>query len=228
MLITKRRSNSILPPPLVLDNNVLQQVYTYRYLGVTLSSDLSWRPHITAVCKKTKRLVGLVHRRFSAHASPDALVLLYKSFVRPHLEYASAAWSPYHKGEIKQLESIQKFALKVCLKAWNNSVSYDSMLEMSGLRSLECRRKIARVCHLFKVIFELTHFPNNDIHPRVTTHHTRNLTKHSLDPIVSRTYLYKNSFVPATIELWNNVVMQVEMEECESLRTFKFQIFAVI
>ncbi len=221
MLITKRRSHSIHPPPLILDNSVLQRVYSYKYLGLTFSADLSWRPHISAVSKKSKRLVGLVYRRFSAHASSEALVMLYKSFVRPHLEYASAAWCPYHRGEIQLLESVQKFALKVCLKAWDHSMSYNDMLESSGVCSLEHRRMVGRVSHLFKILNNLTHFPTNDIQPKDTTYKTRQQNSHSLKPIICRTLAYKNSFVPATVELWNKLVTVVDIKQCASVRTLK-------
>ncbi len=41
--------------------------------------------------------------------------------IRPHLEYASAVWSPHLAKDIKLLEDTQKFALKVCTKKWDTA-----------------------------------------------------------------------------------------------------------
>ena len=35
-------------------------------------------------------------------------ILLYKSMVRPHLEYANSVWCPYKQGDIKELKKIKK------------------------------------------------------------------------------------------------------------------------
>jgi len=40
---------------------------------------------------------------------------LYKSMVRPHLEYANSVWCPYKQGDIKEVEKIQKRATKLVI-----------------------------------------------------------------------------------------------------------------
>ena len=77
------------------------------------------RPHMDDTCDegciKTRRLVGLLHHLFSTYSSPNTLVKLYISFIRPHLEYAIAIWDPYLIKDVTELEDIQKFALRVCM-----------------------------------------------------------------------------------------------------------------
>ena len=53
-----------------------------------------WRLHIDSICSKAKRLLGLLYRRFYLHASPQALLEMYLTLVRPHTKYASSAWIP--------------------------------------------------------------------------------------------------------------------------------------
>ena len=57
MLITRKRSNSLTPPPLSLGPSIIERTYSYKYLGVTISSNLSWSEHIHAICTKAKRLL---------------------------------------------------------------------------------------------------------------------------------------------------------------------------
>ena len=114
MLITRKKSNSLPPPPIMLDGTELKRVHSYKYLGITLTSNMSWSPHITVCCNKTRRLIGLLYRRFHQHSSSSTLIKLYCSFICPHLEYASVVWNPGLKGENDALENVQKFALRVC------------------------------------------------------------------------------------------------------------------
>ena len=119
LFVPKKLSRSLPPPALLLNGSLLQQVLSYRYLRITITSDLSWYPHITTICNKTRKLIGLLYRRFSRNAIPSTLLKLYTTFVRPHVEYASIVWSPHFKNEVDALEKVQRFALRVCLRQWN-------------------------------------------------------------------------------------------------------------
>ena len=52
---------------LLLSNGTqLNQVASYKYLGVTITSNLSyaWLPHNTSLCNKARKLVGMIYRKF--------------------------------------------------------------------------------------------------------------------------------------------------------------------
>ena len=75
-----RKKNSLLPPvPLHLGGQLLECVNSYKYLGVHLSSDLSWSNHTQHVCVKAKKLIGLI---FYNHIPQNMLLKLYKSLVQ--------------------------------------------------------------------------------------------------------------------------------------------------
>ena len=46
------------------DTHSLTRAHHHKYLGVTLTSDLSWSLHITNICKKTRKQTGLLYRNF--------------------------------------------------------------------------------------------------------------------------------------------------------------------
>ena len=56
-------------------------------------------------------MLGLIKRNFNLLCR-DSFVMLYKSMVRSHLEYANAVWNP-HRGLIKDLERVQMRATKL-------------------------------------------------------------------------------------------------------------------
>ena len=82
----------------------LEQVENFKYLGVLLSSNLSFSQHITiqTICAKARKILGLLYRRFYKNTSNKALLQLYISLVRPHLEYASPVWNPCLKKDRRQ------------------------------------------------------------------------------------------------------------------------------
>ena len=110
----------------------LEQVHSYKYLGVLLTSDLSWSPHVTNICTKARKVLGLLYRRFYGSTSQDSLKQLYLSLVRPHLEYACQVWDPHLAGDNKAIESVQKFALKLATAKWDKS--YNELLDLAELK----------------------------------------------------------------------------------------------
>ena len=157
MHISRKRSNSLPPPQLYLNSTELVQVTSYKYLGVIFTNTLSWHPHITAICKKTRKQIGLLYRNLYQHSSSNNLLKLYLTKIRPHLEYASPVWDPFRLGEIEELENVQKFALRMCLKSW--SMDYKELLETAQIPSLSSRRSNASLRHLAKIVNKQTYFP---------------------------------------------------------------------
>jgi hypothetical protein len=118
MVITRKRSNSLVPPVITLTSSVIERTYSYKYLGVTISSDLSWSEHIHTICTKARRTVGLLYRNFYMNSDTTSLLQLYVSLVRPLLEYACQVWHPHLVRDIAKLERVQKLALRLCTKQW--------------------------------------------------------------------------------------------------------------
>ena len=61
-MIISRKTNSVQPPQHILNDTPLEQVETFKYLGVLLSSELSWSVHVESICTKASKLIGLLYR----------------------------------------------------------------------------------------------------------------------------------------------------------------------
>ena len=139
MLLTRK---SLMMPQLYLSDQLIEQDNSYKYLGVLLTSDLRWNSHIDKICMRSKRLLGTLYRKFYHLTSGAFLCQLYISLVRPILEYASIVWDPNSQILIKQIESVQKFALRICSHEWN---LYHTLLHSFGLPPLSSRRDYLRL-----------------------------------------------------------------------------------
>ena len=146
MLLTRKTTAM---PPLFLHNGteMIQEVKTYKYLGIYISADLRWDVHINNICLKCKKLLGLLYRRC---ANSAFLYRLYLSLVRPILDYACQVWDPFTKKNIDQLESVQKFALKICAHCWD--INYLELLDMFNISNPETRRIYLRLTTFHKVV----------------------------------------------------------------------------
>ena len=149
MVISRKRTP---PTPIHLlmpNDQVLQQVSSYKYLGILLTSDLSLSAHINL---KVRRIVGLLYRQFS-NASSHTIVTLYNSdsLVRPQLEYACPVWSLHLAKDINALEKVQRFACRVALGTWD--LSCDQLLIWTGsLPTLAARRRYLQQSYLFRIV----------------------------------------------------------------------------
>ena len=66
-------------------------------LGVVIDHNLKFHQHATAAAAKVNFcILGLINKFFE-HLDVDSLPLLYKTLVRPILEYANAVWGPWIK-----------------------------------------------------------------------------------------------------------------------------------
>ena len=96
MIVTGKR-NTRHSPALFLNGQAFARVFHNTYLGVNLTSNLSWSKHVHEICTRAKKMLGLLYRTFYLHTLSKKLMQLYTSPIRPCLEYACEVWNPFLK-----------------------------------------------------------------------------------------------------------------------------------
>ena len=117
--------------------HTLQQVSEEKDLGVTVDSSLNFRKHISSKISKANSILFLIKHTFK-NLDADIFKLLFKSLVRPHLEYASSVWCPILKMDIANIEKVQRRATK--LIPGFESLPYHDRLVRLKLPTLQYRR----------------------------------------------------------------------------------------
>ena len=79
--------------------------------------------------------------------------LLYKTYVRPNIEYCPQVWSPYKKGTIKNQERVQRTATRRVKSL--KGLTYEMRLKKLGLTTLEERRERGDVIETHKILHDL-------------------------------------------------------------------------
>ena len=83
-----------------------------RDLGVIIGGDLKVSKQCTKAAATANCVLGMMYRTISSR-SKDIIVNLYKSLVRPHLEFCIQAWRPHYHKDIDLLERVQRRATRM-------------------------------------------------------------------------------------------------------------------
>lgn len=185
----------------LLHNVPLDTVPEIKYLGVTFRDNLKWNSHIDNMTSKANQTLGFVRRNLRI-SSPVIKERAYKGLVRPKVEYASTVWNPYTVHHTHKIEMVQRRAARWVLNRHHNTSSVTDMLDHLGWRTLKDRRIDASLCMFFKMTSGLVTIGPQSVAQRPT----RTLrSAHSLSfiPMTTTRDVYRFSFYPRTIFLWN-------------------------
>ncbi len=127
----------------------LSETEAERDLGVVLTSDLKWHHQTMFAANKANKMLGMLRRTF-VHWNPQLLKTLYTTFVRPHIEFAVGAVSPYSKIDIEKFEKVQRRATR--LDPSLRCLSYENRLEILKLTTLHTRRIRGDLIQAYKII----------------------------------------------------------------------------
>ena len=145
---------------------------------------------------------------------------MYKSFIRPSLEYGDIIWNNLDLDRINQLESVQKECIRV-ITGLTRSCTLHNLYSESGFQPLSSRRKNHKLCMFYKIKNGLVpEFLLNKLPPMAATRNHYNVRHRDLfTPIRCNTKLYRNSFFPSTVREWNELPTHVR--DSPSLEAFK-------
>ena len=90
----------------------LENITVEKDLGILITNNMKTVDQCTEAANKANRALGLIHRSFKYH-NQRSFTNLYKAYVRPHLEFAVQAWSPYLKKDKHTLEKVQRRATRL-------------------------------------------------------------------------------------------------------------------
>ena len=115
------------------------------------------------------------------------------------MEYASIIWDPHTDSNTLKLETVQRRSARRIMQNYNRHASVTTMLQNLDLPTLQQRRRHSKIIMLYRIRHQLANVPTTTY----ITPATRNTQHYNLP--YARTEVYKSSFFPSTIKLWNNL-----------------------
>ena len=127
-----------------LNNNSLKDVTQVKDLGVTISPDLTWDTHINTILARANRMLAFLRCN-------SVMSLLYLTFIRLYIGYASEVWTPSTIRTITKIESLQRRVTKFILNLhWQEHISYHERLSRLNLLSLTYWNEVKDLIFYFK------------------------------------------------------------------------------
>ena len=122
--------------PIVLGNNTVECVTTYKLLGIIISNDLKWKEHIDYVSKKASKRLYSLRILKKVGVNREGILKVYLKTISPILEYGVQVWQDIPEFLSNKLESIQERALYFIYPCH----SYLDALNTTNLSSLKERQ----------------------------------------------------------------------------------------
>ena len=218
-LIISNKVDRDLNPPITFDNEIVTEVNHHTYLGLKFSFNLKWNEHINDTYSKAKsRLNMMVPLKY--RADRKTLEIIYKTFVRPIMEYGIVVWGGTYDSSLAKLEELNIAALRLITGATAKSNTRKLFNELP-LESIVDRRDTAVLKMFFKIKNNLA--PNylvQLIPPErleIVNYNLRNSDR--IVPPFARLESLKRSFILCAIKLWNR--LSPIARTADSLHAFK-------
>ena len=186
---------------------------------LNIHKSLSWDSHIDKIIKTANFILVFLGRNVS-RCPATIKAQCYTTLVRPTLEYASSIWSASTKDSINKVEAVQRRAARIATEDYQHTSSVTAMLQQLQWQTLQSRRAYAQTVMMYCIVYNLVDIPAEH-HLNRTALWTRG---HSLRYLVphTRTTVYRTSFFPQTIRLWNQLSGSVV--EADTLDSLKAQL----
>ena len=134
-------------PNICINNNMVERVSQFNFLGININENLNWNSHLDQMCTRVSKSVGILNK-LKQFLPPFILRTLYNSIVLPHLSYGILAWG---STSIRPLK-LQKKAVRVisCSKfnAHTDPIFKKlSLLKVSDIYNVSILKFYYNYCH---------------------------------------------------------------------------------
>ena len=188
-------------------------------LGVLLTPSLKPSAQVAQVVAAASAMLGRIKRTFTC-MDQEMFMSLYKSLVRPRLEYAVQTWNPYLQKDITKLEKIQRRATKLVPALAD--LPYEERLRRLELTTLQERRHRGDLIQVFKILKGIDLVNAGDKFLQLQAGPRRHRTRgHPLKLSKPRHRTHKRNmfFSSRVVDSWNNLPEDVVMSR--TISTFK-------
>ena len=138
-------------PVLVFNNSPVMSLDFQKHLGLFLDRKLNFNHHLKENISKSNKGIGLIRRLY--HKWPrKSLLTIYKSFIRPHLDYGDVIYhQPHNEVFTNKIESVQ-YNAALAITGAIKGTSRERLYQELGLESLCDRRWYRRLILFFNII----------------------------------------------------------------------------
>ena len=197
-LLSLSRSRDVTFPSLHMGPSTLPEVSHLRLLGLDISTNTGWEMYISGIAKSASMRVGCLYRA-RKFLPPEVTLYLYKTTIRPLMEYCCHIWAGAPACHLSLLDRVQKRIVNLVGEELG-----------STLQPLSHRRSVASLCLFFRYFHGKCSTSLSNLVPPVRVFERRTRLSACSHPYTvavprCRTKSYSSSFFPRTASLWNSL-----------------------
>ena len=221
-VIFSRKLHKLVYPPLHFNNTAVTQSATQEHSGMLLDVKLDFQGHLENIYSRVNKTVGLL-RKLHDTLPRLPLLTIFKSFIRPHLDYGDVTYDQAYTASFHQkIESVQHNSALAITGAIRATSKEKHEL---GLESLEKRRWYRKLCCFYKIFrSQSPQYLSNIIPTSVRPCNTRNAN--NIPQFTVKHDFFKNSFFPSVVIEWNK--LDLNIHNSENLFIFKKKLLKFI
>ena len=118
-------------------------------LGIWMDNTLKPGLQCSKAAADANRMLGMILKSFH-YRTKQTLIPLYKTLVRPKLEFAASAWNPWFEKDVVCIEKVQRRLIRSLSNVRGST--YEEKLIDTNLTTLEDRRKRGDLIETFKTL----------------------------------------------------------------------------
>ena len=216
-VIFSHKSNQITHPAVYFNNLPISTKLSTKHLGMILDNKLNFNTHLDEKICKANKGIGMI-KKLHCDLSRKTLINIYKSFVRPQLDYGDVIYDqPNNDNFIRKLESIQ-YNAALAITGAIKGTSKERLYSELGLETLANRRWYQRMCLFWKIINKSAPVYLSNLLPQKQI--SRNPYRQNLLYSFSKnTNYFANSFFPYCTDQWN--ALDQNIKNIQSISLFK-------
>ena len=197
----------------------LEETTLEKDLGVHIDPSLSFDSHIDKIIKKASSKTAQILDTFS-YRSKHVLVPMFKTLVRPVLEYVNSVWNSHQRYNVDEIENVQKRFTKHILEV--KRLDYEERLAKLKLPSLEYRRFRGDLIETYKFAHKI--YDNTPVSSLFNFRGESRLRGHEYTLIKNSTRKcqYQNFFTNRVCNAWNS--LPEDTVNAKSINSFKNKI----
>jgi hypothetical protein len=163
MFVTNKR-NIILPNEILIDNNQVEVVDSFKLLGITIDNKLNFLEYVGELKKNINKRLFSIKRLF--YLSNSVRIQFFKSFIMPHYDYCMSLYIYFPKASIQKISNSYNLCLYMLFNFKPNITStpdfndYNNKLQQIGLFNFQ-HRFIQRTSLFIHKILNLSSSPPN-------------------------------------------------------------------
>ena len=150
-VVFSRKKNPSNHNDIYFNNMPLNRKNTQKHLGLYLDAKLNFSEHINEKIKKAVKGISVI-KKLNVTLPCSSLLTIYKSFIRPHLDYGDVIYDQLNNNRLSEkIESIQ-YNAALAITGTIRGTSREKLYQELGLEPLKDKRWPRRLCYLHKVL----------------------------------------------------------------------------